>query len=109
MPQYAIIGSHPPDNCPIGNKSVRDFLMGMAPKWPELGQELGVKTLSWLHLDPNHKSFQLFEASNTEAVRDFLYRGGQAQLCRDGFSPGHANRGAHWENGPVPPDNLLAG
>ena len=85
MPQYAIIGSHPPDNCPIGNKSVRDFLMGMAPKWPELGQELGVKTLSWLHLDPNHKSFQLFGASNAEAVRDFLYRGGQAHYVEMDF------------------------
>ena len=36
MPQYAVIGSHPPDNCPMSNKAVREFLMGMAPKWPEL-------------------------------------------------------------------------
>ena len=68
MPQYAVIGSHPPDNCPIANKAVREFLMGIAPKWPELEKELNVKSLSWLHLDPNHKSFQLFEAPNAEAV-----------------------------------------
>ena len=78
MPQYAVIGTHPPDNCPMSNKAVREWVSKNAPQWPALESELNVKTLSWLHLDPNHMSFQHFEAPNAEAVRDFLYRGGQA-------------------------------
>ena len=80
MPQYATIGTHPAADCPIANKATRDFLLGIAPTWPELAKELNVKTLSWLHLDPSHKSFQLFEAPNAEAVRDYLYRSGQAHF-----------------------------
>ena len=85
MPQYAVIGSHPPDNCPIANNAVGEFLGEMAPKWPDLEKKLNVKSLSWLHLDPNHKSFQLFEAPNAEAVRDFLYQGGQAHYVELDF------------------------
>ena len=40
MPQYATIGSHPAADCPLANKAVRDFLMGMAPKWPDLEKQL---------------------------------------------------------------------
>ena len=85
MPQYAVIGRHPPDNCPLTNKSVREFLKQAAPKWPELAKELNVKELSWIHLDPNHKSFQLFETPNAEAVRDYLYRGGYAHFLELDF------------------------
>ena len=85
MPQYAIIGSHPAADCPLTNQAVRDFLMGMAPKWPDLETKLGVKSLSWLHLDPNHKSIQIFEATSAEAVRDFLYQGGHAHFLELDF------------------------
>ena len=85
MPQYATIGSHPAADCPLANKAVRDFLMGMAPKWPELEKQLNVKSLSWLHLDPNRKSFELFEAPNAESVRDFLYQSGQAHFLELDF------------------------
>ena len=43
------------------------------------------ESLSWLHLDPNHRSFQLFEAPNAEAVRDFLYQSGQAHFLELDF------------------------
>ena len=80
MPQYAVIGSHPPDNCPLTNKSVREFMKEMVPKHPQIAKQLGVVSKSWLHLDPNHKSIQLFEAPTAESVRDFLYMGGQAHF-----------------------------
>ena len=51
----------------------------------QLEKELNVKSLSWLHLDPNHKSFQLFEAPNAEAVRDYRYRSGQAHFLELDF------------------------
>ena len=85
MPQYAIIGSHPAADCPLTNQAVRDFLMEMAPKWPDLEAKLGVKTLSFLHLDPNHKSIQMIEAPSAEAVRDFLFQGGFAHFLELDF------------------------
>ena len=85
MPQYAVIGSHPPDNCPLTNKAVRDFVKKMLAQVPALEQQLGVKTLSFIHLDPNHKSFALYEAANAEAVRDFLYRAGFAHFLELNF------------------------
>jgi hypothetical protein len=76
MPQYAAIGSHPPDTCPLTNKAVRDFAKKAYAQLPKLAQQLGVKVLLDIHLDPGHKAFMLFEASNAEAVRDLLVRAG---------------------------------
>ena len=50
--------------------------MKSSQKWPDHAKKLGVKVLSELHLDPDHKAFMLFEASNAEAVRDYLTQGG---------------------------------
>lgn len=76
MPQYAAIGSHPPDNCPMTNKAVRAFAKKTYAQLPELSKRYGVKVLSDIHLDPGHKAFMLFEAPSAEAVRDFLVMGG---------------------------------
>lgn len=59
MPQYAVIGTHPPDNCPMTNKAVREFVQGSLAHWPELEKEPSVKTLSWLHLDPSGQAHYL--------------------------------------------------
>lgn len=72
MPQYAVIGSHPPDNCPLTNKAVRAFAKKAYGQLPKLTKRYGVKILLDIHLDPGHKAFMLFEAPNAEAVRDFL-------------------------------------
>ena len=72
MPQYAVIGSHPPDNCPLANKAVRAFVKKIYAQLPKLTKRYDVKILSDIHLDPGHKAFMLFEAPNAEAVRDFL-------------------------------------
>ncbi len=76
MPQYAVIQSHPPDDCPMTNRAVREFMNKQFPKHPALAKRLGVKILLDIHLDPDHKAFTLFEAPNAESVRDFLVQGG---------------------------------
>jgi hypothetical protein len=85
MPQYAVIGDHPPDDCPLTNKAVREFAMKSSQKWPDLARRLGVKVLSELHLDPDHKVFVLFEASNAEAVRDYLMQAGYTHYLNLNF------------------------
>lgn len=72
MEQYAVIGSHPPDNCPMANKTVREFAKKTYAKLPKLLKQFNVKILTDIHLDPGHKSFMLLEAPNAEAVRDLL-------------------------------------
>jgi hypothetical protein len=72
MPQYAVIGSHPPDTCPLTNKAVRAFAKKTYEQLPKLTKRYNVTILSDIHLDPGHKAFMLFEAPNAEAVRDLL-------------------------------------
>lgn len=76
MPQYAVVGGHPPDNCPLTNKAVRAFAKKTYAQLPKLAKRYDVKVLLDIHLDPGHKAFMLFEAPNAEAVRDFLVVGG---------------------------------
>jgi hypothetical protein len=76
MPQYAVIHHHPPDNCPIANKAVRAFAQQAYANLPKLEQELGVKTVLNIHLDPGHKALMVLEAPTAEAARDLLVRGG---------------------------------
>jgi hypothetical protein len=85
MPQYAVIQSHPPDNCPMTTKSVRDFVSKQFPKNQELANKLGVKVREELHLDPDHKAFILFDAPNAEAVRDYLVQGGYIHFSNLSF------------------------
>jgi hypothetical protein len=76
MPQYVVLQSHPPDNCPMTNKAAREFAKKSEKILPKLQKELRVKVLLNLHLDLNHKAFLLIEAPKAEAVRDYLVRGG---------------------------------
>ena len=76
MPQYAVIGSHPPNVCPMSNKAAREHVRQVYAHLPALSKKLNVKIILDLHLDPNHKAFMLFEAPNAEAVRDLLAMAG---------------------------------
>jgi hypothetical protein len=82
MPQYAVIQSHEADICPMTNKRVREFAMKSFQGNDALAKKLGVKVLSELHLDPDHKAFILFEAKSAEAVRDYLVQGGYSHFSR---------------------------
>jgi hypothetical protein len=82
MPEYAVLQSHPPDNCPMTNRTVREFVTKQFPKNPALAKKLGVKVKMEIHLDPDHQAFILFEAPNAEAVRDYLAQGGYSHFSR---------------------------
>jgi hypothetical protein len=72
MPQYALIGTHPPDVCPMSNKAAREMAKKAYAQLPSLCKKYNVKVLLDIHLDPNHKSFMLLEAPTAEAVRDLV-------------------------------------
>ena len=76
MPQYALIGTHPPDNCPISNKAVREFVKKAMPELPNVAEGLGVKFVTQLILEPSHKILMILEAPNAEAVTEMSLKGG---------------------------------
>lgn len=76
MPRYAILQSHPPDNCPLTNKAVRDFAMERMPKMNEYADRHGVTVLANDHLDPAHRALLMLEAPTAEAARDFVFEVG---------------------------------
>jgi hypothetical protein len=76
MPHYAVLGTHPPNVCPIASKPARELAIQAYQQLPSLSKKLGVKVLQDLHLDPSHKAFMLFDAPSAEAVRDLLVQAG---------------------------------
>jgi len=72
MPQYALIGSHPPSGCPMTSKGAREAAMKAYSSMEKIAKDHHVKVLMDLHLDPNHRAFMLFEAPTAEAVRDLV-------------------------------------
>jgi len=77
MPQYAIVSSHPPGDCPVSSKGAREWMNKMAPQVETVAKKHGVKfVLPWLHLDPAHKGLMVLQAGSAESVRDFLVEAG---------------------------------
>ena len=77
MPQYAIIQSHPPGNCPISSRGAREWAAKAVPESEILAKKMGIRmVVPYIHLDPAHKGFLLLEAPSAETVRDFLVQGG---------------------------------
>ncbi len=77
MPQYAVVQSHPPGDCPVSSKGAREWAMKVLPQMENVAKKHGVKfVVPYMHLDPAHKGLMLLEAGSAEAVRDFLVEGG---------------------------------
>lgn len=76
MPQYAVIGRHPPNVCPMTSKAARQAAKHTYEVLDGLLAKKHAKLLMDIHLDPNHKAFMLFEAPTAEVVRDILAEAG---------------------------------
>ena len=85
MPQYVVIGSHAPSECPGANGKVRDVWKQLLGATPALREKLGVKLVAGpMHLDPSHQILVLVEAPSQDVVQDFLMesRLGQVQAIQ---------------------------
>jgi hypothetical protein len=81
MPQYVIIGTHEPSQCPGANGKMREVFQKLVAEAPTAGEKLGVKlVIGPLHLDPAHKVLVVAEAPSAEAVRDFLQQSRLGQI-----------------------------
>ncbi len=75
MPQYLIVGQHPPDLCPSSNGKIRALAAEGAEGIPALAESLGVKLLATYVPMTNHQVYVAVEADDANAVREFTFQG----------------------------------
>jgi uncharacterized protein with GYD domain len=74
LPQYLIVGQHPPDLCPSANETVRKLSAEGAGQIPELAAKLGVNVQATYVPMNNHMVFAAVEADDMDAVREFAFQ-----------------------------------
>lgn len=79
MEQFAVIMTHPPDQCPTANETIRKHFLKGAAEIPNLGKKLGVEFLAGPLITTEHKSVSIVKAKNVEAVRSFIIESGMIQ------------------------------
>ena len=72
MSTFAVIAQHPPELCPTSNTKTRQMLREGAPQIPELAEQLGVEITTLRVFGPDHILLAVVEASDIEAVREFV-------------------------------------
>ena len=70
--QFVVYAKHPPDLCPMSNAKTRQMLKQGAPQMSELAKKLGVKIVTMNVYGPDHVILAVVEASDVEAVRNFV-------------------------------------
>src|SRR3989454_11458796 len=88
MEQFAIIASHPPDQCPTANETIRKLFLNRAPELPKLAERLGVEYLAGPIISTEHKSGAIVRAKNVEAVRNLAIQTGMIQRNSGGILHG---------------------
>jgi hypothetical protein len=79
MEQFALIATHPPDQCPTANETIRKVMLNRQPDMEKLGKKHGVKYLAGPLVTTQHTSYSIVQAENVEAVRAFLLESGLIQ------------------------------
>ena len=79
MEQFALIATHPPDQCPTANETIRKFFLNRSPEMTKIAEKLGVEYLAGPIITTEHKSYSIVKAKNVEAGRNFLIESGLIQ------------------------------
>src|SRR5438128_680145 len=79
MPQYLVVGQHPPDLCPSANDMIRKLATEGGKEMPALAEKLGVKILATYVPMTNHMVFVAVEADDADAVRELTIQGRLSQ------------------------------
>ena len=74
MPQYLIVGHHPPDLCPSANETVRKLSQEGAGEIPGLAEKLGVKLNATYIPMNNHQVYAAVETDDMDTVREFAFQ-----------------------------------
>jgi hypothetical protein len=79
MGTFAVIAEHPPELCPTSNARTRQMMKEGAPQIPQLAERLGIDIVTLRVFGPDHIVLAVVEASDIEAVRDFIFQTGLIQ------------------------------
>ena len=79
MGTFAVIAEHPPELCPTSNARTRQMMKEGAPQIPRLAEQLGVDIVTLRVFGPDHIVLAVVEATDIEAVRDFIFQTGLIQ------------------------------
>ena len=70
--QFVVVAQHAPESCPASNTQIRELMREGAQQIAELAARLGVDIITFRVLGPDHELIAVVEATDIEAVRDFL-------------------------------------
>src|SRR5437764_9465538 len=79
MEQFALIATHPPDQCPTANETIRKFFLNRSPEMTKMAERLGVEYLAGPIITTEHKSYSIVKAKNVEAGGNFVIESGLIQ------------------------------
>jgi len=79
LEQFALIATHPPDQCPTANETIRKFFLNRSPDMTKTAEKHGVEYLAGPIITTEHKSYAIVKAKNVEAVRNFVIESGLIQ------------------------------
>jgi hypothetical protein len=88
MTQFALVMTHPPDQCPTSNETIRKQFLNRAPDIQRLAKKSGVEFLAGPIISMEHKSVSIVKAGNVEAIREFLLDTGMIQWNSIEILPG---------------------
>jgi uncharacterized protein with GYD domain len=74
VPQYLIVGQHPPNLCPASNETIRKLSQEGGAQIPELAEKLGVKVTATYVPMNNHMVFAAVEGDDMATVREFAFQ-----------------------------------
>ena len=81
MPQYVVIATHEPSQCPWANRVMGEVFKQLIPAARGVAAQHGVKpVLGPVHLDPAHKLMVVLEAPTQDAVYDALLADRMSQI-----------------------------
>ncbi len=71
--------THPPDQCPTANETIRKVFLKGASELPKLAKKLGIEFVAGPLISTEHKSITIVKAEKVKAVRDFILESGLIQ------------------------------
>ena len=84
---FVVIAEHPPDLCPVSNKSIRKQMQEGIAHFPDLAKKLGVEITFMGVPMIDHMMFFVVKAKSFEAVRNFMVESGLIQTQKAHIYP----------------------
>ncbi len=76
---FLILATHSPDMCPLTNSKVREHVLKIVPEWKNMAERLGLRFVSDPLVNNEHMVISVVEASEVEALDEFINQSGMQQ------------------------------